>query len=129
VAPWRQEHAEITHTSAHQEAERLGWKCGWLGYSPQGQLPGTRLPPAGPHLLKVPQPPRSSTTHWRPRVQTQYLWGHGFGQGSGTVRKKNDVEKEGGGAGEMAQWVRAWTALPKVLSSDPSNHMVAYNHP
>jgi hypothetical protein len=33
------------------------------------------------------------------------------------------------GAGEMAQRVRALTALLKVLSSDPSNHMVAYNHP
>jgi hypothetical protein len=32
-------------------------------------------------------------------------------------------------AGEMAQWVRALTALPKVLSSNPSNHMVAHNHP
>jgi hypothetical protein len=31
--------------------------------------------------------------------------------------------------GEMAQWVRALTALPKVLSSNPSNHMVAHNHP
>ena len=33
------------------------------------------------------------------------------------------------GAGEMAQWLRAQTALPKVLSSNPSNHMVAHNHP
>ena len=32
------------------------------------------------------------------------------------------------GVGEMAQWLRAWTALPKVLSSVPSNHMVAHNH-
>jgi hypothetical protein len=30
--------------------------------------------------------------------------------------------------GEMAQWVRALTALPKVLGSIPSNHMVAHNH-
>jgi hypothetical protein len=28
----------------------------------------------------------------------------------------------------MTQWVRALTALPKVLSSNPSNHMVAHNH-
>jgi hypothetical protein len=28
------------------------------------------------------------------------------------------------GAGEMAQWLRALTALPEVLSSIPSNHMV-----
>jgi hypothetical protein len=32
------------------------------------------------------------------------------------------------GAGEMAQRLRALTALPKVLSSNPSNHMVAHNH-
>jgi hypothetical protein len=28
----------------------------------------------------------------------------------------------------MAQWLRAPTALPEVLSSIPSNHMVAPNH-
>jgi hypothetical protein len=28
------------------------------------------------------------------------------------------------GAGEMAQWLRTLTALPKFLSSNPSNHMV-----
>jgi hypothetical protein len=33
------------------------------------------------------------------------------------------------GAGEMAQQLRALTALPKILSSNPSNHMVAHNHP
>ena len=32
-------------------------------------------------------------------------------------------------AAEMAQRVRALTALLKVLSSNPSNHMVAHNHP
>jgi hypothetical protein len=32
------------------------------------------------------------------------------------------------GAGEMAQWVKALTALLKFLSSNPSNHMVAHNH-
>jgi hypothetical protein len=33
-----------------------------------------------------------------------------------------------GWAGEMAQRVRALTALWKVLNSNPSNHMVAQNH-
>jgi hypothetical protein len=33
------------------------------------------------------------------------------------------------GAEEMAQQLRALTALPKVLSSNPSNHIVAHNHP
>ena len=28
----------------------------------------------------------------------------------------------------MDQWLRALTALPEVLSSIPSNHMVAHNH-
>jgi hypothetical protein len=32
-------------------------------------------------------------------------------------------------AGKMAQRVRALTALLKVLSSNPSNHMVTHNHP
>jgi hypothetical protein len=31
-------------------------------------------------------------------------------------------------AGEMAQQLRALTALPEVLSSNPSNHMVVHNH-
>ena len=31
-------------------------------------------------------------------------------------------------AGEMAQWLRALTTLPKDLSSNPSNDMVAHNH-
>jgi hypothetical protein len=29
---------------------------------------------------------------------------------------------------EMAQWLKALTALPEVLSLIPSNHMVAHNH-
>jgi hypothetical protein len=32
------------------------------------------------------------------------------------------------GAGEMAQWLRSLTALPEVLSSVPSNRMMAHNH-
>jgi hypothetical protein len=31
-------------------------------------------------------------------------------------------------AGEMAQQLRALAALPEVLSSISSNHMVAHNH-
>jgi hypothetical protein len=37
----------------------------------------------------------------------------------------SDLEKFG--VGEMAQRLRALTALPEVLSSIPSNHMVAHN--
>jgi hypothetical protein len=32
------------------------------------------------------------------------------------------------GAGVVVQQLRALTALPEVLSSNPSNHKVAYNH-
>jgi len=32
------------------------------------------------------------------------------------------------GAGEMAHWLRAPTALPEVMSLKPSNDMVAHNH-
>jgi len=32
-----------------------------------------------------------------------------------------------GGAGEMAQLLRVLNALPEVLSSIPSNHIVAHN--
>ena len=28
----------------------------------------------------------------------------------------------------MAQWLRTLTALPKILSSIPYNHMVTHNH-
>jgi hypothetical protein len=42
------------------------------------------------------------------------------------IEEKEDSQLR---AGEMAQWVRAPTALPKVSSSNPSNHMVAHNHP
>jgi hypothetical protein len=31
-------------------------------------------------------------------------------------------------SGDMAQQLRALVALPEVLSSIPSNHMVAHNH-
>ena len=41
----------------------------------------------------------------------------------------NVIKSKNKGDGEMAQWVRALTALPKDLSSNPSNHMVAHNHP
>jgi hypothetical protein len=32
------------------------------------------------------------------------------------------------GAGEMTQRLRTLAALPEVLSSIPSNHMVTHNH-
>jgi len=46
--------------------------------------------------------------------------------GRNGIRKQTKVTEAG--AGKMAQRVRALTALPEVLSSIPSNHMVAHNH-
>jgi hypothetical protein len=39
-----------------------------------------------------------------------------------------DLKQDMNRAGEMAQQLRALTALPKVLSSNPSNHMMVHNH-
>jgi hypothetical protein len=39
-----------------------------------------------------------------------------------------EIRKSSWGAGEMAQQLRAWNALPEVLRSIPSNHMVGQNH-
>jgi hypothetical protein len=47
---------------------------------------------------------------------------------AGRKQTKFKERKETNGAGEMAQWLRVPTALPKVPSSNPSNHMVAHNH-
>jgi hypothetical protein len=44
-------------------------------------------------------------------------------------KKRKKEERREGGAGEMAQGLRALTVLLEVLSSIPSNHMVAHNHP
>jgi hypothetical protein len=40
-----------------------------------------------------------------------------------TLSQKNKTR-----AGEVALWLRAMTVLLEVLSSIPSNHMVAHNH-
>ena len=75
--------------------------------------------------------------------QELYNWGWGFSsvverlprkrKALGSVpssEKKNqkNKNKNKNGTGEMAQGLRALTALPEVLSSISSNHMVAHNH-
>jgi hypothetical protein len=42
-------------------------------------------------------------------------------------KRRNKEGKTKAGAGEMAQRLRALTALQEVLSSTPSNHMMAHN--
>jgi hypothetical protein len=43
------------------------------------------------------------------------------------VQKKKKKKKRMA-AGEMAQWLKAPTAFPKVPSSNSGNHMVAHNY-
>jgi hypothetical protein len=45
------------------------------------------------------------------------------------TQKNTVLKNQKNRAGEMVQWLRALTALPNVLSSIPSNDMVAHNHP
>jgi hypothetical protein len=45
-----------------------------------------------------------------------------------TMEYYSAIKNEDIRAGEMAQWLRALIALPEVLSSNLSNHMVAHNH-
>jgi hypothetical protein len=42
--------------------------------------------------------------------------------------RADTIQKKLSGAREMAQQLRALTALPQVLSLIPSSHMVAHNH-
>ena len=46
-----------------------------------------------------------------------------------TIAKQSCTLKELHRAGEMAQLLRTLNALLKVLNSNPSNHMMAQNHP
>ncbi|XP_059126870.1 N-acetylglucosaminyl-phosphatidylinositol de-N-acetylase isoform X5 [Peromyscus eremicus] len=51
------------------------------------------------------------------------------GQGASTINEcKRAIKIVHTGAGEMAQRLRALAALPEVLSSIPSNHMVPHSH-
>jgi hypothetical protein len=43
--------------------------------------------------------------------------------------RKKVIQNNWGRGGEVAQWLRAVTTLPEVLSSIPGNHVVvAHNH-
>jgi hypothetical protein len=51
-----------------------------------------------------------------------------YSYGSARAKQRNHVSENKKRAGEMVQWLRALTALPEGLSSNPSNHMVTHNH-
>ena len=45
-----------------------------------------------------------------------------------TLQTELMLEEEILESGEMAQWLKALSALPEVLNSIPSNHMMAHKH-
>ena len=63
---------------------------------------------SGLHKVQGKPVPHKTLRYARPTSQTQYK-----------LVKITKIR-----AGEMAQWLRALPALPKVLSSIPSNHML-----
>jgi hypothetical protein len=52
-----------------------------------------------------------------------------FGFFKNKNKKKNKKNKKPQRGWRDGLWLRALTALSKVLSSNPSNHMVTHNHP
>jgi hypothetical protein len=66
-------------------------------------------------------------------AQSAFLYNPGASAQSGSIYSDlgthtSILKKMPHGDGEMAQQLRALTALPGVLSSIPSNHIVAHNH-
>jgi hypothetical protein len=63
----------------------------------------------------------------QPGLQSEFQDSQGYTE-KPCLKKKKKSFKMIFQAGEMAQLLRALTAFPEVLSSIPSNHMVAHNH-
>jgi hypothetical protein len=63
--------------------------------------------------------------HWASYPIWEHISVHLFIDSSSMSREEVPTPQ----IGEMAYRWRALTALPDVLSSIPSNHMVVYNHP
>ena len=60
----------------------------------------------------------------QPQLPWQHIWDF-HDQLAITEKHESEIIV---GAGEMSQWLRALTALPEVLNSILSTHMVAHNH-
>jgi hypothetical protein len=71
-----------------------------------------------PRVVVMERYLRRGYSHIRGDIPAQALWGE---------RKNIKLSDGSRRAGEVAQWLRALIALPEVLSSNPSNHMVAHN--
>ena len=98
----------------------------WLSVKLAGQPDNTEDDSSGlsSDLKSLFHPHTPTQTHSAKSSDFQVLEFHPLQNTSDRSLRKSWVR-----AGEMAQRVRALTALLKVLSSNPSNHMVAHNHP
>ena len=92
------------------------------------QLPVTPAPGSLTPSLASPST-HTSVSYLQPHTGTHII--HPKNQSTcllGGERVKPRCSKRKRQVGEKAQWLRALTALLEVLSSIPSNHMVAHNH-
>jgi len=75
---------------------------------------------AGSGLFSLPVKERKARKNWNCNRWQQRNLKH---------YKQNQQLKKGVRLGwRDAQWLKALIALPEVLNSNPSNHMVAHNH-
>jgi len=116
-------------TSSHKEPCILTWSFRFLLSKRERPLGFSRAcafkrDNVSSSLLKVEQ--RESTRRLTQSMSWRWWWRRwGDEDGSGEKTSSGYVSKWGQ---NMAQQLRALTALPEVLSSIPSNHMVAHNH-
>ena len=61
-------------------------------------------------------------------IQATHTHTHTHTHTQNNTAKRGNLKVMREEAGEMAQRLRALTALPEILSLNPSNHMVAHNH-
>jgi hypothetical protein len=121
------EHSQACNSAAHTQTK--AWLVGWLVarwlralaalLKDPHSVPRTHMAvhnssSRGPNSL-IWSPWRDTHTH----THTRHLFTHLF------LKELRGVER---GFTKMAQRLRSLTALLEVLSSIPSNHMVAHNH-
>jgi hypothetical protein len=114
-----------TICKTHETQEEGRSKCGYMillrrgSKTPMEGVTKFRAETEGRTIQRVPHleihPINNHQTQTLLQMPTRFCW--------------QEPDKAVSWAGKMAQGVRALTALLKILSSNPNNHMVAHNHP
>ena len=119
------EELRVLHLDAQAARRRLCFHTGWS--LDIGDLKTHPHSDTLPHLNKAIPP--NNAIPCGLSIQPRVYGGQTYSNHHSNLElePKRDL-KIAEGAGEMAQQVKALTTLPKVLSSNPSNHMVAHNH-